>query len=173
MRIAIVGNPGSGKSTLAAQLHAITKVPVYHLDQYYWKPKWQRPDQDAFATAHHALCDKEEWIIEGVATRILEYRIQRADIVIFFDMPTIVCLYRLFRRAFLGFGKEGFASPKGCPEGVPSWEIIRFIWRFNRDKKPIILNLLQIYKQKHIFVIKSNAELCKTINYFQKIYNQV
>ena len=43
MKIAIIGNPGSGKSTLASKLHHILGIPIYHLDQYFWKPGWQRP----------------------------------------------------------------------------------------------------------------------------------
>ncbi len=44
MKIAIVGNPGSGKSTLAVKLQKILGISLYHLDQYFWKPGWQRSD---------------------------------------------------------------------------------------------------------------------------------
>lgn len=57
-KIAIVGNPGSGKSTLAITLHKMLRIPLYHLDQYFWKPGWQRPDRTEFAKTHHELCDK-------------------------------------------------------------------------------------------------------------------
>jgi adenylate kinase family enzyme len=65
-RIAIIGNAGSGKSTLAQQLHAQYKLPLYHLDQYFWKPGWVRPDMDEYKKIHDALCDQEEWIIDGI-----------------------------------------------------------------------------------------------------------
>ena len=44
MKIAIIGNAGSGKSTLGFELHKKLDLPLYHLDQYYWKPNWQRVD---------------------------------------------------------------------------------------------------------------------------------
>lgn len=45
MKIAIIGNAGSGKSTLSAKLRALLAIPLYHLDQYFWKPGWQEPDR--------------------------------------------------------------------------------------------------------------------------------
>lgn len=168
MKIAIIGNPGSGKSTLALALHAITGIPVYHLDQYYWKPHWQRPNQDDFRMAHHQLCDKDEWIIEGVATRIFEYRVQKADVIIFLDMPTYLCLYRVCKRAFLNYGKEHAISPQGCPEGVPSFELLKFIWNFDKEKRPIILDLLTTYQHsKKVFIVRNKVELHNLIDQFK------
>ncbi|EBR8158754.1 adenylate kinase, partial [Salmonella enterica subsp. enterica serovar Newport] len=39
-RVLIVGCPGAGKSTLAKELANITKLPLIHLDRYYWLPGW-------------------------------------------------------------------------------------------------------------------------------------
>ena len=39
-RVMIIGCCGAGKSTLARRLHKIIKLPLYHLDQYYWKENW-------------------------------------------------------------------------------------------------------------------------------------
>lgn len=69
MKIAIIGNAGSGKSTLALSLHKTLHIPLFHLDQYFWKPGWIEPDRAEFEKIHNALCDKPEWIIEGMAIR--------------------------------------------------------------------------------------------------------
>ncbi|WP_338049208.1 hypothetical protein [Paenibacillus wynnii] len=37
-RVLVLGSAGSGKSTLSQQLGEIFKLPVIHLDKYYWKP---------------------------------------------------------------------------------------------------------------------------------------
>ena len=95
-RIAIIGNAGSGKSTLSQKLHTITNLPVYYLDQYYWKPGWVRTDPDEYKKMHDAICDKEEWIIDGINLRVMEYRIQRADVVIFLDIPRYYLLLANF-----------------------------------------------------------------------------
>lgn len=165
MKVAIIGNAGSGKSTLGLKLHEILGIPLYHLDQYFWKPNWQEPDPDEFEKIHNYLCDKSEWIIEGVAIRILEYRIKKADVIIFLDIPTYLCLMRVLKRAFTCFGKVYFSSAKGCPERGPDLKFLKFIWNFNHERKPRIITLLQKYKdQKKIFTIQNAAELTKLIH---------
>jgi len=167
MKIAIIGSPGSGKSTLAKKLHAILDIPLYHLDQYFWKPGWQRPNRDEFAKTHHELCDKDSWIIEGVATRHFNYRAQKSDVIIFLDIPLSTCLYRFFKRSIAGYGEERDSSAKGCPERMPDWHILSYMWNFNTSRKPGIETVLQKYKgQKKIFVVKNDAEICTLIEKF-------
>lgn len=36
-KIVVLGCSGSGKSTFSIQLHNITKLPLYHLDNICWK----------------------------------------------------------------------------------------------------------------------------------------
>lgn len=168
MKIAIIGNPGSGKSTLALQLHAITGIPVYHLDQYYWKPGWQRPDQEEFTKIHHALCDKNSWIIEGMATSLFDYRAEKADIIIFLDASLWLCLYRICKRALTCYGTIKKAAPKGCPERIPSWEFLSYIWNFNHKNKPMIESILEKNKQKKkIFIVQNSEELARLIEKFK------
>lgn len=168
MKIAIIGNPGSGKSTLAAKLHALTGIPVYHLDQYYWKPGWKRPDRAEFAKIHHELCDWDSWIIEGMAVRHFDYRAEKANTIIFLDIPLWLCLYRIFKRAITCYGKIRDSSAKDCPERMPSREFLNYVWNFNRKHKPIVESLLEKYKnQKEIFVVKNNTELNKLIKMFE------
>lgn len=165
MKIAIIGNSGSGKSTLALHLHNILHIPLFHLDQYFWKPGWQRPDRGEFAESHHKLCDGDSWIIEGMAIRLFEYRILQADVIIFLDMPLYICLYRIFKRTFLNFGKVYFASAPGCPERFPSFEFLQYVWNFNTKQKREITAFLQKFNgQKKIFVVKNEQELNELIN---------
>ncbi len=168
MKIAIIGSPGSGKSTLAFKLHKILHIPLFHLDQYFWKPGWQRPDREEFKKIHDKLCDKSEWITDGMATRYFEYRLNRADIIIFLDIPLYVCLYRIFKRAFLNFGKVFFSSAPGCPEKFPDREFLRYVWNFNQKQKPEVVALLQKYGQnKKVFVIRDQNELDDWIHSFE------
>jgi adenylate kinase family enzyme/ribosomal protein S18 acetylase RimI-like enzyme len=166
-KIAIVGNAGSGKSTLGLELSKILGLPLYHLDQYFWLPGWQEPEREEFEKIHNELCNKDKWVIEGMAIRFFEYRIQKADCVIFLDIPTFRCLYRILKRAFVYYGKEYFSSAKGCPERGPSWKFLKFIWNFNKERKPIIEALLQQYKDtKKIFIVKNETELKELIKKF-------
>jgi adenylate kinase family enzyme len=135
MKIAIIGSPGSGKSTLALKLHKILHIPLFHIDQYFWKPHWQKPAREEFKKIHDKLCDAPEWIIEGMALSHSYYRFDRTDIIIFLDIPTYVCFYRIFKRAFTNFGKVFFSSAPGCREGFPSWEFLGYVWGFHRNQK--------------------------------------
>lgn len=168
MKIAIIGSPGSGKSTLALKLHKILHIPLFHIDQYFWKPNWQRPDREEFRRVHNELCDKYEWIIEGMAIRHLEYRIERADIIIFLDIPLYVCLYRIFKRAFTNFGKVFFSSAPGCPERFPDREFLTYVWHFNKRQKPEVREMLEWYEDKKIFVVKNQRDLGDVIKYFEQ-----
>lgn len=164
MKIAIIGNPGTGKSILACTLHEKLGIPLYHLDQYYWQPGWQRPDGEEFAKIHQQLCDKDEWIIEGMAVRLFGYRAAQADVIIFLDAPVYVCLYRIFKRAIVHFGKVYFSSAHGCHERMPDCEFLSYVWNFNKKQKPEIEAVLHRYKnQKRIFVVKNRAELNELI----------
>jgi adenylate kinase family enzyme len=169
MKITIVGCPGSGKSTLASRLHSLLKIPIFHLDQYFWQPGWQRPDRDEFIKIHAQLCDKEEWILEGMAIRLFDYRIKQADVVIFLDVPLYVCLYRIFKRALLDFGKVRDSSAADCPERWPDYEFLSYVWNFRKKQKPEIEALIEHYKgQKQIFVVKTKADIQNLIKYFEK-----
>ncbi|HEV2601367.1 MAG TPA: hypothetical protein VGT41_03650 [Candidatus Babeliales bacterium] len=159
MKIAIIGNCGSGKSTLGLKLHHLLGIPLYHLDQYFWRPGWQEPDRAEFQKIHEGLCDRQSWIIEGMAIRFFDYRIQKADVIIFLDMPTALCLYRVCKRAVTHFGKVYFSSAPGCPERGPDRKFLKFICSYNRDKRPVIESLLHQYTDtKKIFVIRNKHE---------------
>lgn len=161
MKIAIIGNPGSGKSTLSLKLHTQLDIPLYHLDQYQWQSGWQKVPLELFKHTHNELCDKDQWIIEGCGTKYIAYRLDKADMIIFLDMPRYVCLYRVFKRAFTHFGKEFFSSAKGCKERFPSFKFLYYLlWRFPQEKRPKILELLTAHEtKKKVSIIKNQNEL--------------
>ena len=168
MKIAIIGNAGSGKSALGFKLHKMLDLPIFHLDQYFWKPNWKEPNYVEFEKAHNQLCDQKEWIIEGMNTRILEYRITTADIVIFLDFPRYLCLFRVFKRVITNFGKVNFSSAEGCPERLPDFKFLKFIWHFKNKQKLRIETLIRKYeKKKKFFIIKNKADLNKLIKKFK------
>jgi len=159
MKIAIVGNAGSGKSTLALELHERLGLPLYHLDQYFWKPGWKEPDRTTFEIAHNALCDNDQWIIEGMAIRFAEYRFECANVIIFIDIPRYMSFYRVFRRAWKHLGTEQFAAAPGCPERGPSMRFLRFIWQFKKKQRMQIQAFFMRYAEhKNLYMIKNEKD---------------
>src|SRR3989338_7021185 len=55
-KIAVIGCSGSGKTYLSFTLQEKLQLPLIHLDQYAWKPNWEKVDADLFANIHHELC---------------------------------------------------------------------------------------------------------------------
>lgn len=162
MRIAIIGNAGSGKSTLGFELHKKLGIPLYHLDQYQWGPGWQRLDKAEFERKHNELCDLDSWIIDGLGIRFFNYRIARADVIIFLDTPTSTCLWRVIKRAIYNWGKVIPGNSEGCKQHIFTrkfLEFLQWIWNFNKRYRAEILTLLDMAKdQKQVYIVKSAKE---------------
>jgi adenylate kinase family enzyme len=161
-RIAIIGNAGSGKSTLARRLGQMIHIPVYHLDKYFWGPNWTYPNISEYKIIHDELCERNEWIIDGMQLRLLDYRAQRADVIIFLDIPRYVCLYRIFKRTFQYYGKETPSSAEKCPERI-NWSFFKFlkwVWDFKSKYPTEIKYILDSYSStKQIYIFRSQLEV--------------
>lgn len=161
-RIAIIGNAGSGKSVLAQKLHTILKIPIHHLDQYFWKPNWTHPNIEEYGLIHHELCDQDSWIIDGMNLRFLEYRAQHADMIIFLNIPRYRCFWNIFKRTWHYYGTTTPSSAAGCPERI-NWDFIKFlkwVWNFKKRYPNKIHKILQKYAdQKKIYIFTSYSQV--------------
>ena len=129
-RIMIIGCCGSGKSTLARRLHLITKLPLYHLDQYYWKKNWTETPKDEWELIVRDLAEKEEWIIDGNYGGTFQPRMDRADTVIYLNYNTVKCLARVTKRVLKYHGKVRPDMPDGCPERF-DFEFFHYVATYN------------------------------------------
>lgn len=96
-RILIAGVTGSGKTTLARRLSRDLGIPHRELDALNWGPGWTtRPD---FRENVEAFADDPAWIAEFQYTsRIGMLLGDRADTVVWLDLPFRVSFWRLLRR---------------------------------------------------------------------------
>lgn len=166
-KIAIIGNAGSGKTTLAFALHNALKLPLYHLDQYYWLPDWQRIGLEKFTALHTELCNKESWIIEGSYHKLLSERAKRADVIIFLDRPRSLCILRVLKRALLNWGSTVPGDPAGCKQELFTYrffEFLRWVWNFNTRNEALIMHILNNFKDtKKVYILKSSQEITEFI----------
>jgi len=99
-RIVIIGNSGSGKSFLARRISASRGIPVLHLDELFWVPGGfdeKRPAEIVKAEIT-AKKKEDEWIVEGVFGELAEQFLDRADYLIWLDLPWTVCREGLMER---------------------------------------------------------------------------
>lgn len=169
-KIMIIGCAGSGKTTLAFKLKEKLNLPLIHLDQYYWKPNWQRTNLDDFTQVHDELCRQNTWIMEGPYIKLLATRIAHADVIIFLDIPRYLCLWRAIKRSIYNFGTVIPGNPQDCQQRLFSFEFLKFlkwIWDFNQRYTPLIMEMLNIHKDsKNIYILRSSkevADFCKDL----------
>jgi adenylate kinase family enzyme len=159
-KVLIIGSAGSGKSTLAAQLGAALGLPVVHLDALFWQPGWRETPRDVWAERVADLLTRDRWVMDGNYGGTLAARVQAADTVILLALPRLQCLYRVARRGVLGRGRSRPDLNPGCPEQLPDWNFLRYVWAYPDAKLPTVLALLREHgAHKRVVVLCSSAEV--------------
>ena len=160
LKVLVIGSAGAGKSTLAVQLGAALGLPVVHLDALFWQPGWRETPADAWAQRVAGLLTRDRWVMDGNYGGTLAARVQAADTVVLLAPPRLLCLYRVVRRGVLGRGRSRPDLNPGCPEQLPDWSFLRWIWSYPDEKLPAILALLRdAGPQKRVVILRSSAEV--------------
>ncbi|MDQ1235145.1 adenylate kinase family enzyme [Paenibacillus sp. SORGH_AS306] len=158
-RVIVIGCSGSGKSTLSQKLHKILQLPIIHLDRYYWKANWQATEQGAWdqKVTEFALTDR--WIIDGNYSRTLDIRIERADVIVFLDMPRWLCMYRIVKRRIQYHGKTRPDLNKDCPEKLDIG-FLKWVWDYRkRNRVKTLEKLKQVKQHQKVVIIRNKKQL--------------
>lgn len=153
----IFGRPGSGKSTFAYKLSHLTKIPLYHLDKYFFIENWIERDYQEFLTIQESFAQEDSWIIDGNSVKSLEIRYARADLVLYFNYPRWQCLYRIFKRLF---NKDPRIDDRAenSPEKV-SLRLIPYLWTFEKRVDRVLPPLKEKYPLVPLIEIGNDKEL--------------
>ena len=142
-RIALVGCIGAGKSTLARTLGELLGLEVFHLDRMWWQGGGYRivgkrtveahaMDPESFLRLQEGLVVQYQWIIDG-GRADLNVRLERADTVIFLDLPRRTCMWRIVKRT-------GTPRSDYPPDVEESWRwmvvLLRWVWSYPKQKRP-------------------------------------
>jgi adenylate kinase family enzyme len=163
-RIVILGCSGSGKSTLARRMGEKLGLPVVHLDALYWLPGWVERGKPAFRALVAQALAGERWICDGGYTSTYDLRLPRADTVIWLDRPRWLCVWRVITRWLTHIGRTRADMGPGCPEKV-DWAFIRFIWTWEKRKRPLLEAALAEHAPQTARILLSNdAEITRFLD---------
>ena len=140
-RIAIVGPGGSGKTTLARKLGTQLDLPAVHLDRLYYATGWDGMGEEAWGAVLMDLTGGDSWIMDGNYARPMEPRLREAEMVIFLDLPSVVCAERVLKR----WWDSRRHAPLDLPPGMRHRVDRRALWfalrRRHRPEPPSIERL--------------------------------
>ena len=142
-RVSVVGVTGSGKSTLAERLAATLGVAHVELDALGWEDDWVEADPAVFEERVRSAVGGEDWVIAGNWSRIQPLVWDRADTVVWLDLPFRIVFPRIVLRTVRRVhsaeplwdtnNRETFRRAVGR-DSIIRWQLKTF--RSNRRKYP-------------------------------------
>jgi len=165
-RILIIGCPGSGKSTLSKQLSKRLKLPILHLDRIFHIDNHHHISREELTRRIQLFIDKHKhFIIDGnySDSGTLDLRMEHSDTIIFFDVPTNICLNNVMNRLMEHKPRDDIAP--GFDNSVYDQDFIEYIKTFKRDRQPYIEESIKEFDGEIIRI--------KTYNDIKKLLKQL
>ena len=95
-RVLVAGTSGAGKTTLARRIAAVLDCPCVELDALHHGPGWvPRPE---FMDDVRRFTASAAWVSEWQYKPVRELLLQRADCLVWLDLPRAVVMSRVLRR---------------------------------------------------------------------------
>jgi adenylate kinase family enzyme len=110
----------------------------------FWRQGWTRAPAEEARRGLATAVAGERWILEGNfldADGGAGGRFERADTVVFLDLPRRRCLWRILSRRVRDRGRSRRDLPEGCREGFDPG-LLWWIWRYPSADRPRVLTLL-------------------------------
>lgn len=95
-RILVAGTTGVGKTTTAGRIGVVLGVPHTEIDSLFHGPDWE--PREMFVADVEAYTSEPAWVTEWQYTPVRALLAERADTLVWIDLPTPVALWRLLRR---------------------------------------------------------------------------
>ncbi len=155
----IIGCSGSGKSTLAVKLGEKTNIPIIHLDQHYWQPNWVETPKKEWKEIVNNLVKEDSWIMDGNYGSTMDLRLNRADTIIYLDISTIKCLWRITKRILKYHGQVRPDMTDQCVERF-DLQFYHYVLTYNLTRRKNLLKKLNQYRnQADIHIFRDNAAI--------------
>lgn len=97
-RVSIVGSPGAGKTTIGRRLAECLGVPLVELDSLFHQSDWNPLPRDEFRVRVGELLGSDGWVIDGNYSVVQDLIWERADTVVWLDLPRRTVMRRVVLR---------------------------------------------------------------------------
>ena len=124
----------------------------------YWREDKTTATRQELVENLQRIFSENEWIIDGNYAATMEMRMKECDSVVFLDFTTEVCLEGIKARK----GKARSDMP--CVLSDEGEDFIEFIKKYNVESRPSVIEMLEKYKDKNIFVFRSRDESDSFLN---------
>ena len=94
-RISVVGNSGSGKTSMAGRIGERLGVRHVELDAMFHQPGWTPLPEDDFREQVATVTAAEAWVVDGNYSAVRDLVWERADTVVWLDLPRATVMRRL------------------------------------------------------------------------------
>ncbi|MOA02986.1 topology modulation protein [compost metagenome] len=115
------------------------------------------------------MIHQDKYIMDGNYARTLDLRLNEADTVFYFDFSRYLCLYRVIKRRIQNHGRTRVDMAQDCQEKI-DFEFLSWIWNFNKNNKPKIVESLEKVKgRKQVYIFKSPRDMRKYMSSTYKL----
>lgn len=161
MRIVVAGVTGSGKTTLARRIGAALDLPVVEMDALHHGPGWiPRP---GFLEDVRAFAARDDWVCEWQYPAARPLLADRADRLVWLDLPTWLVMWRVVRRTvsrrirheqlWNGNTEAPLHTFFTDPEHV-----VRWAWRTRHQMRELVPTLQRQRPDLDVVHLRSRAE---------------
>ena len=92
---------GCGKTTVGRAIAERLRVPFVELDALHHGPGWTEASAEELQAKVKPIVESEAWVVDGnYRGKLGDLVLERADLVVWLDLPMRVWLPRLLRRTF-------------------------------------------------------------------------
>ena len=133
-RIHITGGPGSGKTTAGKRIASGLSVPFFELDQVLLSI--ENMERSHWEDRARTMAHQDAWVSDGAYFDWAQPLLERAELVLWLDLPWSVACYRILVRHLKAELKR--------QNQYPGWRRLGTFWtwsyRYYRDANPHSLN---------------------------------
>jgi adenylate kinase family enzyme len=159
----LLGVSGSGKSTVGRALAARLEVPYIELDELHHGPGWTEATAEELRAKVEPIAAGPAWVIDGsYRAKLGSVVLDRADTVVWLDLPIRVWLPRLARRTITRMvtGEELF---NGNRERVRNLferpNIFGWAWRRHFEQRRELADRVAEHPNARLVRLRSSEEV--------------